>query len=71
VYYFAGALDFGVRCDASFDEVTPDDLARDAHDDLVVHLDARDLFVEPPGPARDAARPDAQSLANASITRLA
>jgi hypothetical protein len=33
--------------DTSLDELAPDDLGRDTHDDVVARIDAGDLFVEP------------------------
>jgi hypothetical protein len=70
VHHLAGTLRSRVRGDASLDQITPDDLGRDAHDDIVTRIDARDLFVEPSGPARHAPRPRAHGLANASLAGL-
>jgi hypothetical protein len=59
-----------VRGDASLDKIAPDDLGRDTHDDIVAHLEARDLFIELPGPAGNAPRPGTEGVPNASLARL-
>jgi len=67
---FIGVLRRSSRGDASLDRIAPDDLGRDAHDGLVTHINARDLFLEPPWRTGHAPRPRAHGLANASLAGL-
>jgi hypothetical protein len=53
----AGVLRVSVDGDASLDQITADDLGRDAHDNVVARLDARDLLIETPRSAGHAPRP--------------
>jgi hypothetical protein len=54
--------------DALLEQLTPDDLGRHTHHDVVTRIDAGDLFVESPRTARHAPRPRAEGFMNPSLT---